>query len=187
MRTALLRPIPRDTYHTREVPQCGTDKTRQIPLSKGFFALIDSADFEKVSSRKWCAMERRKSGEYQAITKIDGHKVLMHRYILDITDARQIDHRNHDALDNRRSNLRICTPGENSHNSRKRSPHKASSQFKGVYWHKTKQRWRACIVVNYAKIGLGEYRNELDAARAYDSAALKHFGEFAHTNFRRTA
>lgn len=128
-------------------------------------------------------MERRTSGDYQAIANIDGHRVLMHRFIMGVTDSRFVDHRDHNPLNNQRSNLRICTPAENCRNSRKRSAARASSRFKGVCWHKGRSRWRASIVVNYKNITIGQFADELEAARAYDRAAREHFGEFACLNF----
>ena len=63
---------------------------------------------------------------------------------------------------------------------------RGKSRFKGVHWFKPLQKWRAQIIVNYRQITLGTFVVEEDAARAYDAAAHKHFGEFARPNFNPT-
>ncbi len=101
----------------------------------------------------------------------------MHRVILQPTDGKQTDHINHNTLDNRRQNLREATPLENSRNKKQG---KGKSRYKGV--SPVKGRWIAQIGIggqNY----IGSYKTEIDAAKAYDAAAMKHFGEFARLNF----
>lgn len=100
---------------------------------------------------------------------------------LDFGDSRVVDHENHNRCDNRRCNLRVCTQSQNMANQRKRVG--ASSKYKGVHWCKKDKRWRAQIRVNYKTLYLGQFEKELDAAAAYDVAALTHFGEFALPNF----
>lgn len=92
----------------------------------------------------------------------------------------EVDHRNGDGLDNRRDNLRYATRARNTAN---RASVGGSSRFKGVSWSKRDKIWYANICVNYRTIYLGTYRNEEDAARAYDAAAKKYFGAFARPNF----
>ena len=107
----------------------------------------------------------------------------MHRDILGLEpgDKRQGDHRNHNGLDNRRDNLRICTHAQNQHNQNPQL--NCSSMYKGVYWNKHNFRWQAQIKVNGQNKHLGVFISEIDAARAYDKAAREYFREYARTNY----
>jgi hypothetical protein len=92
-----------------------------------------------------------------------------------------VDHENGDKLDNRRANLRFATNSENQCNRRKTE--KTSSQYKGVCLCPEKTHWYANIKHKGNKIWLGSFKNEIDAAKAYDRAAIKYFGKFARLNF----
>lgn len=91
-----------------------------------------------------------------------------------------VDHANHNTLDNRRSNLRICTYQENNMNAQKRQ--NTSSQYKGVRWNQKNRRWYAGIKFNKKDIHLGTFKDEIEAARAYNASALMLFGPFAVLN-----
>ncbi len=95
-------------------------------------------------------------------------------------DGKQVDHINGNPLDNRRENLRIC---ENAENNRNKGLTKAStSGYKGVSLYKRSGTWRAYIVTNYKQKHLGTFDNPIDAAKAYNVAAIKFHGEFARLN-----
>jgi hypothetical protein len=152
------------------------DSTLRIPLSRGAFALIDAADAERVSRRRWHLM-RGQSGVRYALT---GGGLSMHRLILGLSkgDATHVDHINGDGLDNRRSNLRTCTRGQNAMNSRK--PRRARhqwSKYKGVCRHERK--WQAYVHIDGRMLNLGLFETEYDAACARDAAARWVYGEFA--------
>ena len=161
-----------------------------IPLTKGYVAVVDGEDYEWLAAFKWTARETRKTvyaARYQRKHEYgDGKKriVLMHRQImgLDHDDARDVDHRNHDGLDNRKANLRTC---DRSHNIGNMNGGRGASRYKGVHLYRLKSgpSWRATIKVNGVARHLGAFASEEDAARAYDRAAVEAFGEFAHTNF----
>jgi hypothetical protein len=95
--------------------------------------------------------------------------------------APQVDHINHDTLDNRRANLREATTSQNKMNERRRKDN--TSGFKGVAWHKGRRKWCAHIGKDRVKYYLGYFLVVEDAARAYDAEARKRFGEFACVNF----
>jgi hypothetical protein len=95
-------------------------------------------------------------------------------------DWELIDHRDGNGLNNTRRNLRRATDAQNCRDSPQR---RGASQFKGVTWVARNEKWRAVIAVCGKQTSLGYFEHEYDAARAYDAAALKHFGEFACINF----
>jgi len=105
----------------------------------------------------------------------------MHRVITKCKSGEDIDHRNHDGLDNRRLNLRVCSRSQNLQNQRRRSNN--TSGFKGVAWCEQTQDWTTAVKVNKKLIWLGHYADKEEAAHAYDAAAREHFGEFACLNF----
>jgi len=156
-----------------------------ITLTQGRVAIVDEADHEWLSQWKWCATTRGRNGELVAIRNVwergQHSMILMHRALLDAPEGMLVDHINHDPLDNRRSNLRLCTQTENLANQRKT---RGSSAFKGVYWDRSRQAWAAQIG-RHGTPGafLGRFASELDAAEAYDAAAAERWGEFALLNF----
>jgi hypothetical protein len=105
---------------------------------------------------------------------------MMHRIIAAADDDTCIDHINGDGLDNRRANLRPATRAQNAANRRPRAG--GSSRFKGVHWSKADNRWVARIHSGGRDITLGRFLGEYDAARAYNRAAVRVYGEFAYLN-----
>jgi hypothetical protein len=113
-------------------------------------------------------------------TQINSETVGMHCLVLSST-SNVIDHANGNIFDNRFSNLRVATYSQNQAN-RGKSPRKTTSQYKGVSWYARDNNWQAGIKVNKVSINLGRYKTEKQAARAYNEAAIKYFGEFAKLN-----
>jgi hypothetical protein len=149
---------------------------------EGKFAKVDLEDIRLVSPYKWLF-----HGGYArtCVGPINERRnIYMHRLILGIDgvpiNEAHGDHKNHDTLDNRRSELRKATPHQNSINSR--SAWGSTSRFKGVCWLTRKQRWHAQIRVYGSILRLGSYKDETDAARVYDAVARALFGEFASMN-----
>lgn len=155
--------------------------TRKIPLTQGQHALVDDADYERVSQHKW-HIKRYSGGLAYATGRPNGgeRKVLMHRFILNPPDGFEVDHINGDGLDNRRANLRVCSHAENQKNVKK--PTTNTSGYKGVAWSKHHLRWKAEIRANGKRIHLGTFDTAEEAAAAYDTAAKQMHGEFARTN-----
>jgi hypothetical protein len=105
----------------------------------------------------------------------------MHREVIKVGKGFVVDHINRNGLDNREANVRQATNSENNYNRRK--PNKnTSSKYKGVYRHRGKT-WRAMIKVNKKNMHIGSFDDELEAAKAYDKAALVYQGKYAAINF----
>lgn len=142
---------------------------------------MDDEDYELVSRYRWSPTQGQRQREtFYAQTWISGTgNRKMHRLIL--PDMKIIDHVNGDGLDNRRSNLRIASRRDNNRNVPLRSDN--TSGFKGACWDRRANKWLASISVNGKNLFLGRYADKMDAALAYDRAAVEHFGEFARLNF----
>jgi hypothetical protein len=154
---------------------------RKITLTQGKFALVDAADYGWLKQFNWYA-DKANVGWYatrNVRTNGEWGHIRMHREIMGAPPWLEVDHRNLNGLDNRRSNLRLCTHAQQMRNKRSL---RGSSRYKGVYWKKDCGRWRAQIGVHGKSIHLGYFQNEIDAALAYNEAALDRFGEFALLN-----
>lgn len=146
-----------------------------------FTVLYDAEDHNIVCSCTW-SVEANRQAFYVGHTRPNIPGVKLHRLIMGVTDPKiKVDHKNHNGLDNRRCNLRVCTTTQNAQNS---SPRKNStSKYLGVSIRKN-GKWVAQIQVNKVKINLGYHVAEDEAAKVYDNAALRYFGEFANLNFK---
>jgi len=149
------------------------ERPRIIPLTRGKFAVVDAEDYLRLSE----GTDRN----FYAVRKAGGKSIKMHRQIMNAPDHLVVDHIDHNGLNNRKENLRICTFAENCRNLRA-SRHK-SSKYKGVHWHKRNHKWAAQITCDHKTHHLGYFGDEIDAAMAYDRAARKYHGEFAQPNF----
>jgi len=163
---------------TTELPEPPSEDIRYIALTKGKFAIVDAADFEALSKYKWHAMEVK--GKFYAKRSVPGGAVLMHRQIMQPGPGMVIDHINSNGLDNRRVNMRECTPQQNGCNGR---PREGTSRFKGVSRHGDK--WVAQIMYCGEALRLGVFDDEVEAAKARDAKAYELQGEFAYLNFPR--
>lgn len=168
--------------------------TRELPLTQGKVALVDDADYEALAVFKWHAQRvSRVHGDpvwYAARTvnvrRDDGtrhtYHVLMHHEITGLPTSVEIDHWDGDGLNNQRGNIRECSGTLNNANRTRRIPN-PSAPYRGVTLHRKSGRWQAQIkhLGNNAYLGL--FDDPADAARAYDAAASRLFGQFARLNF----
>lgn len=148
--------------------------------SQGKFAVIDDDDFERVNNFKWYAYNS--DGIYYAGRTLPGNfSISMHRYILNAPSQFYVDHKNRDGLDNRKTNIRLCTASQNQAN-RIVSP-KNKTGFKGVSYHIRDKKWHSRIRLSGELFHLGTFSNPIEAAKMYDRKAIELFGEFARLNF----
>ena len=107
----------------------------------------------------------------------------MHRQIMNAPDNLVVDYIDHNDLNNRKENLRVCTFAENCRNMR--SSARKTSRYKGVHWNKRMGKWAAQITFENKTYHLGYFTDETAAARAYDEKAVELHGEFASLNLVR--
>lgn len=137
--------------------------------------LVDAADLSLVAER-WhlFVANRTSSGDYiYAARREDGKTILLHRQLMRAPQGTCVDHLNGDRLDNRRSNLRVCSHGENMQNRKLNVDN--TSGYKGVSWSKANNGWRAACARKY----LGTFKLKEDAIRAYEVAARLRFSHLA--------
>lgn len=142
-----------------------------IPLTKGHFAKVDNDDFDTVKDINW---------KYHKGYAMNTRFGSMHRFIINPPPDVIVDHENNNRADNRKENLRLATDTTNAHNSK---PYGTSSQYKGVSWSKTNNKWHGQLVVNGVKVLSRYFNDEIECALTFDLYALKYQGEFAWLNF----
>jgi HNH endonuclease len=152
---------------------------REIPLTRGFVALVDAEDYDRVVAEgSWYATSH---GHLVYACRKDSAITYMHRFVLGAPATSQVDHRDRDGLNNRRTNLRLSTCAQNAHNTG--AMRGSTSSYKGVHWSRVGQGWLAQIRTGDARrLTLGYFHTEYGAALAYDRAARRFFGEFAFLN-----
>ncbi|MCM3651295.1 AP2 domain-containing protein [Metabacillus litoralis] len=149
--------------------------------------LIDTIDLPRAQEfeGRWYPIRDRRTKSFYVggSLKLEPGKwttIQLHRWITNAPPNMLVDHYNHQTLDNRHEhNLRLCSIGENNRN---RQVSSGSSKYKGVDWHNFRKKYRARIKVNSKSIHLGHFDTELEAALAYNRAAIEHHGAFAKLN-----
>lgn len=136
---------------------------------------IDNHDYKRMKSlksMKWSTVKKR--GKYYFQKRLPGNNLVeLHRWIMQPKKGEYVDHIDGNTLDNRRSNLRICSNAANLRNAGRRSNN--SSGVTGVWWDKSRDKWSAEIKVNYRKKFLGRFNNIRDAIKARQKAEQKYF------------
>jgi hypothetical protein len=156
---------------------------KEIQLTQGKVAIVDDEDYEYLNQWKWYA--NKLMGKFYAvrnnrINKKHVGSLIMHRILMKTPKDLIVDHINGNTLDNRKCNLRNCTYSQNSQNQK--ISIKNTSGYKGVYYQKRDNNWRVIIKCNNIRIHIGIFECIIDAAKAYNAAALKYHGEFANLN-----
>jgi nucleoside-diphosphate-sugar epimerase len=145
-------------------------------------SIIDQCNFSILNKYNW-QIQKGRAQTYYAITKHEGRTLRMHRMIMEITNPNIfIDHVNHNGLDNRTNNLRICTINENNRNKQK-CKKICSSVYKGVYRISGNFPWIAQASLHNKRKYLSHYATEKRAALAYDDYQKENYGEFINPNF----
>ncbi len=151
-------------------------------VESGYFAIVDDDDFDLLNQHKWFLMKlyhcktdilyaRRYDYTDKKITAI-----LMHRVIAKAKSRiEKVDHINHNGLDNRKNNIRLCTHSENM--SFRTSAKNSSSKYLGVSRNNKSKRWTVALKHNKIKYSLGSFSSEDEAAFAYNEKALEVKGE----------
>lgn len=144
---------------------------------KGYTIFIDEEDYHYLEEIRFSVQKQGNTYYLNNSRKI----ILLHRLITNCPKDKDIDHINGNGLDNRKCNLRICTHSEN-HQNRNKISTKSTSKYKGVYWYKSTSKWRALIQINGKQKSLGYFEREIEAAKAYNFAALRYFKDYARIN-----
>jgi hypothetical protein len=167
---------------------------KKIPLTQGKFVKVDNEDYKNLNQWKWYATTGH-SKTFYAYRQVNNKAVIMHRIIMKAETGQFIDHKDGNGLNNQKSNLRFCTPSQNSKNKKS----SGISKYLGVYKHTSHKKyfskkqnktikyssrpiWVAHIKHNEKYIHLGVFEIEIEAAKAYNEAAKIYHGEFARLN-----
>lgn len=158
-------------------------KTIEIPYkNEVHICTVSDQDLDLVEGYRWRVDQHR----YALATVYDENRkrlpnLRMHRLIVGAPSGYVVDHIDGNTLNNQRDNLRICSQSDNLGNSRKKDK-KASSQYKGLYWDKKHKKWRVRVTYKKKTIHVGLFKDELEAARAYNTKAIEVFKEYAALN-----
>lgn len=153
---------------------------KEIPLSKGYVALVDDADYEILSKYRWWFSRCKGHSIGYAVRcftiKGKRHSIMMHRFLMTPADSQQCDHIDGNGLNNQRNNLRNCSHMDNHRNL---NTHKSNLLgVKGISQPTTKRGYFARITVHYASIYLGYFQTLEEAKDARLAAEIKYFGDY---------
>ena len=152
---------------------------KEIQLTQNKVTIVDDEDYERVAIKSWQAVCT--AGLWYGRESTGIHKILLHRFILGVSDRKiHIDHINGNGLDCRRENMSLCTSSQNQCNRGKQKNN--TSGYKGVCFNKVERKWQVNIMINKKSKAVGYFTDILEAARAYNEAAIKYHGKFARLN-----
>lgn len=154
---------------------------KKIKLTQGKYALVSDIDYKYLNQWKWRYHKSKLNGYAKRTTP--QQSFYMHRVILERMGFhifKETDHRDGNGLNNQRRNLRPSTRSQNCHNLRGHRDN--PSGYKGVCWFPRDRKWQVRIYISGHHVHLGYFNNKIDAARVYNKAAKKYFGEFAYLN-----
>jgi hypothetical protein len=153
----------------------------------GGYTLVDESDYEELSKYKWrkdthkaCHAKKFYVVRYHRREAQNWTRISMHRQILSAPKGLMVDHINHDGLDNRRANLRLCSNAQNQHNARAQVG--TSCKWRGVIYYKKNRKYLSSVICNKKRhyIGMSDCPDTL--AMAWNEKARELFGEFAYQN-----
>jgi hypothetical protein len=158
-------------------------------LGNDTYTEVDDEDYYWLSQWNWNAVAIKnrlyvKRSKKKALLKSGvKYEIFLHRVIMKCTDpGLVVDHIDNNPLNNKKNNLRICTKAQNNRNT---SSHKdSSSKYLGVTYDKARKKWNAQLMVNGKRVLTKRYPTEIEAAKAYDAAAIEHVGQYANLNFK---
>jgi hypothetical protein len=151
-------------------------EARKILMAGNRFVLVDASDYIWLNKWRWYPSPDYAYRQIQVDKKRSS--ILMHRLILNATNGQEVDHVNGDGLDNRRCNIRLCTPSQNQANRGKDK--RNTSGRKGVTWNKCANKWQAQTSVNGKRKYIGIFSDVEKAHKAYNKFRISIFGEFHH-------
>lgn len=144
------------------------------------FFIVDIDDFEKCSCHTWNLVYDYRSIPTTIQTGINYKSIQIGRFILKYSGPLEVDHKDRNIFNNQKENLRIVTHSQNIHNQGIMECN--SSGFKGVHWDKRTKKWRSQIYVKKKNLHLGLFEDKFLAAKEYNKAAKKYFGEITFLN-----
>ena len=158
---------------------------KELELRNGLKVKIDEEDADRINEHTWRVI-KKPSGRLKVVTNIQTEKgsrqVSLGQFLMNPPPGKMVyPRRFQQGLDYRKENLVVCTMQERQLYLPK-TRKAVSSKYRGVYFLKSKEKWRAAIKVNGKKISIGLYDTEEDAALAYNKAARQHFGDLAYQN-----
>lgn len=153
---------------------------KNLPLTRGYASVVCDCHYKAVAQFKWCALKGNRGVFYGFRSqRLNGKQkgTLLHRFIMNEPVGMSVDHIDGNTMNNQCNNLRVCNQSQNNanqHGAKKGS----KSGHKGVYWHKSANKWSAEVVYEKKKHYLGVFKNKLDAVEAYNQKAKELHGEF---------